>query len=110
MGDQGNFGLEGNKRTCQTEMSRGKTGEASKEVQIPAEGAPMSQPLSDEEEEVNIAIAVSQLDGAGGSQTADWAKALGVHSTRLVGREAGSRAQADGSRAQSFSDERVGRV
>ena len=28
----------------------------------------MSQPLSDEEEEVNIAIAVSQLDGAGGSQ------------------------------------------
>ena len=41
----------------------------------------MSQPLSDEKEEVvNIAIAVSQLDGAGGSlggsQTADWAKAL----------------------------------
>ena len=36
----------------------------------------MSQPLSDEEEEVNIAIAVSQLDGAGSSQTADWAKAL----------------------------------
>ena len=27
-------------------------------------------------EEVNIAIAVSQLDGADGRQTADWAKAL----------------------------------
>ena len=36
----------------------------------------MSQPLSDDEEEVNIAIAVSQLDGADGRQTADWAKAL----------------------------------
>ena len=29
----------------------------------------MSQPLSDEEEEVNIAIAVSQVDGAGGSRS-----------------------------------------
>ena len=38
----------------------------------------MSQPLSDEEEEVKIAIAVSELDGAGCSQTADWARPSGL--------------------------------
>ena len=83
MGDQGNFGRGGQQnppKEIRREERKSSTVEASKEVQIPAEGAPMSQPLSDEEEEVNIAIAVSQLDGAGGSlggsQTADWAKAL----------------------------------